>query len=530
MAKMHRAWLVLGWLFALTALCVAQADEIRRLEQERVASVRSAKARERFIAADYFGISRLGSVFDSKAMMALPANAKYSTENVEVRLHGSGAISTGVQHPQGISDGVRFLRLWVREADRWKVAAFHATLVSKQTGPTANLSSVKALMPRSTTPKGPNAGQVLAADERLVKANLANDVVVVRSMRTADFFAITRAGTPLDLAATPPAPLQSYVVAYDRVQSYGDIGVVQGMLMATALDGGSPGALRFTRIWVNQNGAWKLAADQRTAVAAQASGPAAAVQDAEQEIMKAEQARLEARRKGDGTMARLLSDDHLTVGPNGQVVDKKGISALNPAPNGAVREQKIQQFGDTAVATGTQSGMGANEVNQRFTRIWRKESGQWLNVFGHVTRIAQLPALGARATTVPETVWPKAGRAEEAAVIDTQRRIEEAYARKDAAAYGALTSTSYMRFNPDGSVTPRAEYLKIVAGKPEDKRALPSLSEFRVRVYGPLAVLTWLNRPINGPVAGIRRSRLFVKDGGSWKQLISQDTLVSQQQ
>ena len=35
----------------------------------------------------------------------------------------------------------------------------------------------------------------------------------------------------------------------------------------TDAKGMSPGALRFTRVWVNQNGTWKRAAEQRTAIA-----------------------------------------------------------------------------------------------------------------------------------------------------------------------------------------------------------------------------------------------------------------------
>jgi hypothetical protein len=88
---------------------------------------------------------------------------------------------------------------------------------------------------------------------------------------------------------------------------------------------------------------------------------------------------------------------------------------------------------------------------------------------------------------------------------------------------------NYLRVSSDGSTDSRETFLKTVAGTPELKRNVPNLSEFRVRVYGPVALVTWLHKPIGGREAGVRRSRLFVKDGGSWKQLISQDTLVTAQ-
>src|SRR5215210_1923011 len=109
-------------------------------------------------------------------------------------------------------------------------------------------------------------------------------------------------------------------------------------------------------------------------------------QTADQDVMKAEQERVEARRKPGAALIALTPDDHLTVGPSGQVQDKNGLAALTAAPKAMLREVKIQRFGDVAIATGIQSGFGANaDQEHRFTRIWRLTNGQWLNAFGQVT-------------------------------------------------------------------------------------------------------------------------------------------------
>lgn len=57
-------------------------------------------------------------------------------------------------------------------------------------------------------------------------------------------------------------------VAYDRLRIFGTLAVVQGSLLWSDVKGFSPGVLRFTRVWVKDANVWKLAAEQRTAVAA----------------------------------------------------------------------------------------------------------------------------------------------------------------------------------------------------------------------------------------------------------------------
>jgi hypothetical protein len=127
---------------------------------------------------------------------------------------------------------------------------------------------------------------------------------------------------------------------------------------------------------------------------------------------------------------------------------------------------------------------------------------------------------------VPATSWPKGATQAERDAVETLRRTDEAYAKKDVTAYSALTASNYLRINADGTETSRDAFLKQVAGTPEMKRDTPNLSDFHVRVWGPIAVVTWVNKSINGIETGLRRSRVFVREGNAWKQLVSHDTLV----
>lgn len=261
-------------------------------------------------------------------------------------------------------------------------------------------------------------------------------------------------------------------------------------------------------------------------------GTGVAAQMAEQEVAKAEQARLDARRKADSTtLARLSSDDLLIVGPGGQLIDKKGATALTAVPKIIARDVKTQIFGDVAVVTGIQAGVGpAGDEEQRFSRVWQKQKGQWINVFGQVTRILKTPPPVDAATAnkqVQPTKWPEGKTPDERDVLRTQRRLNELYARKDAVAYEQLTADTYVRIT-NGLAT-RTEFLKAVAGTPDVKRVESNNSDFHFRSYGPIAVLAFIDKTVGGPPQGLRMTRIFVKQDGAWKQLVTQFTPIMPQ-
>ena len=109
-------------------------------------------------------------------------------------------------------------------------------------------------------------------------------------------------------------------------------------------------------------------------------------QTADQAVLKAEQARIAARQKADASaLLNLASEDQLTVGPRGQLQDRKATSALAAAPKLALSDIRTQVFGDVAVVTGRQGA----DMQQRFTRVWQRRNGHWINVFGHVTQVAR---------------------------------------------------------------------------------------------------------------------------------------------
>jgi len=268
------------------------------------------------------------------------------------------------------------------------------------------------------------------------------------------------------------------------------------------------------------------------ALAVVASATGVAAQMAEQEVAKVEQARMEARRKADSAMlARLSSDDILVVGPGGQLIDKKGVTALTAVPKIVSREVKTQIIGDVAVITGIQAGVGpTGDQEQRFSRVWRKQNGQWINVFGQVTPITTTPSPGDPATAnkqVEPTKWPEGKTQDERDVLRAQRTLNELYAKKDAAAYAQLTADTFVRIT--NGIATRAEFLKAVSGTPDLKRVESNNSDFHFRSYGPIAVLAYIDKAVGGPQQGLRMTRIYVKQNGTWKQLVTQFTAIAPQ-
>ena len=89
-------------------------------------------------------------------------------------------------------------------------------------------------------------------------------------METKDFSFVSRAGAVAAPSDAPGPRIMSNVVAYDSVRAYGTLAVVQGSLLWVDAQKFSPGVLRFERVWVKDGAAWKLAAEQRTPIAAAA--------------------------------------------------------------------------------------------------------------------------------------------------------------------------------------------------------------------------------------------------------------------
>lgn len=126
----------------------------------------------------------------------------------------------------------------------------------------------------------------------------------------------------------------------------------------------------------------------------------AQTENVEQTIRRLENERAQATlRRDTATLERIYADDFSTVGTSGAVRNKAQWLADNKSGAMKVESQtfdnvNVRVYGDAAIVTGlaTQKGQdkGKDISGQvRFTRVYVKQSGQWLLVGGHNSRLAQ---------------------------------------------------------------------------------------------------------------------------------------------
>src|SRR3954469_1052227 len=232
---------------------------------------------DRSYAADYVYTHSNGSVLDKaqEIAQAISADANWSSisyDDLRVRVYGDAALISGVETLQGKSKGYvpgprRFTDVWLKRNGRWHEVGGQSTVVAANDSAATAQSAVKQLTPKALAASSDDERAVVQADDTLTRADIANDDAKSRALQTADYSFVSRSGV-LAAPSDPPGPtIKSMVIAYDRLRMFPSLAIVQGSMLWTDVKGFSPGVLRFTRVWIKDGSAWKLAAEQRTAAA-----------------------------------------------------------------------------------------------------------------------------------------------------------------------------------------------------------------------------------------------------------------------
>jgi hypothetical protein len=232
------------------------------------------------------------------------------------------------------------------------------------------------------------------------------------------------------------------------------------------------------------------------------------------DIAQVERQLAEARTSQNaGALRRLLAADYFQIGADGKTATTPSSLPASPTVTGA----EAQALGDSVIVTGIEHSGEAT----RFVRVWHRDHSAWRLVLAHFTPIGSRSS-GSRSTSpLPPTVWPKDSDAERAAILTAQRTLNETFAQRDVKTYAALTADSFVRITTDGRVIGRDDFMRDVAaaGPP---RQDPNHSDFRVKLYGAFATLCYLNQAADTQ----RVTRVFVKQQGQWRQLLTQATVV----
>jgi ketosteroid isomerase-like protein len=132
------------------------------------------------------------------------------------------------------------------------------------------------------------------------------------------------------------------------------------------------------------------------------------------------------------------------------------------------------------------------------------------------------------AILVCSAVFADSGDAATVALIRKleQQRID-AGLRKDVVALEATTSDDYLQIDMAGNVRDKATQMKRIASS-EVKMESNTLDDMVVRVYGETAVVTGRATAVGTirgePYPRIRFTRIYVRQGASWKVVLYQQT------
>ena len=117
-------------------------------------------------------------------------------------------------------------------------------------------------------------------------------------------------------------------------------------------------------------------------------------------IRKVDRERIQAQVNADAVaLDRIYADDFIGIGPSGTLRTKKDV--LSDFKSGSLKFQsittddvRIRVYGNAAVETGlsTMKGQDAEKVvpeENRFTRVWIREGGQWRLVANHYSNLVK---------------------------------------------------------------------------------------------------------------------------------------------
>ena len=117
--------------------------------------------------------------------------------------------------------------------------------------------------------------------------------------------------------------------------------------------------------------------------------------------------------------------------------------------------------------------------------------------------------------------------ADQQAVLETLRQIAHAQVKRDVAAFGRLTADEFLHFGPDGSLTNKQEWLRILEDEPPRLVTPPEPLDVPVtlkpgtvvRVVGTTAVVVEAPAPTvkDQPT---RVVTVLVNQNGTWRQLL----------
>jgi ketosteroid isomerase-like protein len=196
-------------------------------------------------------------------------------------VYGDTAVVSGRESDEAEpAGGVRFLRVWARADGRWREWADQGTRITSETeaerlarlpNATASIShSVDDDVRSNHVTEAAEAPDVVARDIREVEreyrlAERTGDATMLDRFRAPEFVLVDLLGA----VVAPPArlpPIRSVVDEDSSVRVRGPVALVVGRVERTKIPSGSMDQFRYSTIWVQGGGRWRIVAEQQTPI------------------------------------------------------------------------------------------------------------------------------------------------------------------------------------------------------------------------------------------------------------------------
>ena len=240
--------------------------EITRLEGERANAARNGMGVAQYYTSDYVGIAVTGVVPPNSVLLQHGGPQRsLAVRQLTVRVIGDAAFTRGVQIG-GIprTAPVRFLRVWRKEANGWKIAAFHATWMERARVPASRLREPPAPLP-SMPPDTNDEAEAIKAHFALDAAFAARDATAIASLTSTDFVMVAADGVEKD--RTSVNSQGTLLIDGLRARTIGSLVVLNYREIPRLADGvlGVPALV--TRVFMRSETGWIALVSQHTSIA-----------------------------------------------------------------------------------------------------------------------------------------------------------------------------------------------------------------------------------------------------------------------
>lgn len=268
-----RFFAALAFAFTATVVLVSTGQSIAAQQANEALAVEAAWAAARrtgtsveMTSRDFFNITPSSGAVRVFADLTETPIPDYSERDCTGRVYGMAAVvrctqrATPGPRPEGATDELQFVRVFVREGSRWMAAHAHGVWINPSLRPRPMDAAPPAVGPY--VPKTPVEKELVAVNSALNEAFASSDSATCDRYSAPEYVRIASTGAVTDRAAAVKAiatPRDRRPSLHDeiRVRVYGDVAVLSFKDTPVSGDGKAGRPVRTTRVFTKTDGDWR---------------------------------------------------------------------------------------------------------------------------------------------------------------------------------------------------------------------------------------------------------------------------------